>query len=63
MTTVTYFWRYHPSGDASDHFDDQGAAEEWLSAHWRDLADQGVDEVTLMDDTETVYGPMSLHAP
>lgn len=42
-------------------FDDQTAAEEWLSEHWKDLADAGVDEVTLLCDGEVVYGPMSLH--
>lgn len=54
---------YRWDADGSPVFDDQSAAEEWLSEHWRDLADAGVDEVTLSCDGEVVYGPMSLHAP
>lgn len=54
---------YRWSQDGSPTFADQTAAEEWLSAHWPDLADAGVDEVTLLCDGEVVYGPMSLHPP
>lgn len=55
---VEYRW----SHDTSPVFDDQDAAEAWLGEHWGDLADVGVDEVTLLCDGEVVYGPMSLHA-
>jgi hypothetical protein len=54
---VEYRW----SSDGSPVFEDQPAAEDWLSAHWRSLVDDGVDEVTLLCDGEVVYGPMSLH--
>ncbi|MGW5052442.1 hypothetical protein [Actinokineospora sp. NPDC004072] len=60
---MTYHWQYHPTDTTSTPFDDQPTAESWLSTHWRELADQGVDEVTLMSGTEVIYGPMSLHAP
>jgi hypothetical protein len=53
---VEYRW----SHDTSPVFDSQPDAEDWLSAHWRDLADAGVGEVTLLCDGEVVYGPMSL---
>ena len=43
------------------HFDTQSDAEEWLSATWSDLRDNGVDQVTLMNGETEVYGPMSLH--
>lgn len=76
---MTYFWRYDsPDGPReSPRADDQQRAEDWLSENWRELADQGVDEVTLIEsadggdgagagdgaDGETVvYGPMSLHS-
>jgi len=49
--------------DGSPTFADQQAAEEWLTAHWSDLSEAGVDEVTLLNDGEIVYGPMSLHPP
>ena len=55
---MTYRW----DQDSSPDFDDQTAAEEWLSANWRDLAGAGVEEVTLLDGDEVVYGPMSLSA-
>lgn len=54
---MTYRW----DQDGSPSFDDQAAAEQWLSAHWRDLLAAGVDEVTLLCADEVVYGPMSLH--
>jgi hypothetical protein len=54
---VDYRW----SHDGSPTFPDQPAAEEWLGEHWRDLVDDGVDEVTLLRGDEVVYGPMSLH--
>ncbi|MBV9844455.1 MAG: hypothetical protein JOZ47_05220 [Kutzneria sp.] len=43
-------------------FADQAGAEDWLGAHWRELADAGIDGVVLLDDADVVYGPMSLHA-
>ncbi|WP_243867289.1 hypothetical protein [Actinophytocola oryzae] len=51
-----YRWNH----EGSPEFEDQPAAEDWLSENWRDLADAGVGEVTLLCDDEVVYGPMSL---
>lgn len=42
-------------------FAEQTDAESWLSEHWRELADAGVDQVTLLHGEAEVYGPMSLH--
>jgi hypothetical protein len=53
--------KYRWSHEGSPTFDDQQAAEDWLSDHWRDLVEAGIDEVTLLCDGEPVYGPMSLH--
>ncbi|TDV40434.1 hypothetical protein CLV71_123144 [Actinophytocola oryzae] len=53
---VGYRWNH----EGSPEFEDQPAAEDWLSENWRDLADAGVGEVTLLCDDEVVYGPMSL---
>ena len=45
-----------------DHaFEDQTEAEEWFSANWGELRDAGVHQVVLREDSEVVYGPMSLH--
>ena len=58
---MAYRWVY--AGGESQAFEDQQEAEEWLSAQFHDLIDQGVDDVTLMTGDEVVYGPMSLHPP
>jgi hypothetical protein len=43
-------------------FPTQAEAESWVGEVWSDLAEQGVDAVTLHDGDRKVYGPMSLHA-
>ena len=43
-------------------FPSQSEAESWLGERWRELADVGVDAVTLEHDGAVVYGPMSLRA-
>jgi hypothetical protein len=43
-------------------FPSQSDAESWLGEQWRELADAGVEAVTLLHETEVVYGPMSLRA-
>ena len=42
-------------------FGSQGDAESWLGENWRALLAAGVDQVSLLDDARTEYGPMSLH--
>jgi hypothetical protein len=42
-------------------FASQGDAESWLGENWRALLEAGVDQVTLLDDDRTEYGPMTLH--
>lgn len=42
-------------------FTSQSDAESWVGEYWRDLVDQGVDAVTLLEGDREVYGPMSLH--
>jgi hypothetical protein len=43
-------------------FPSQSEAESWLGEQWRELADVGVDAVTLEHEGAVVYGPMSLRA-
>lgn len=43
-------------------FPSQSEAESWLGERWRELADVGVEAVTLLHDSTVVYGPMSLRA-
>jgi hypothetical protein len=41
-------------------FPSQSDAESWLGEKWRELADAGVDAVTLNHQGVVLYGPMSL---
>ena len=52
-----------PSADGlpRESFGSQGDAESWLGENWRILLAEGVDQVTLLEDTRVEYGPMSLH--
>lgn len=43
-------------------FPSQSDAESWLAEQWRELAEAGVDAVTLGHQGTVVYGPMSLRA-
>lgn len=43
-------------------FPSQSEAESWLGERWRELADVGVESVTLLHEGIVVYGPMSLRA-
>jgi hypothetical protein len=66
---MPWTWRYEksdgtvvPSDDLQEAiFASQGDAESWLGENWRALLTNGVDQVTLLDDTKVEYGPMSLH--
>lgn len=46
---------------AHDPHPTQADAEAWIGTAWRDLLENGVDAVTLLEDDHEVYGPMSLH--
>lgn len=43
-------------------FEDQAAAEAWLTENYLELTDLGVDQVSLYEEDRLVYGPMSLAA-
>ena len=43
-------------------FPSQSDAESWIGEAWRDLLEDGVEQVTLFEGDREVYGPMSLHA-
>jgi hypothetical protein len=66
---MTWTWQFEkadgtttsPRGFSREDFPSQGDAESWLGEHWRGLLEAGVDQVTLLDDGQAVYGPMSLH--
>jgi len=66
---MSWTWRYEKADGAvvtSQEFQEaiftsQGDAESWLGENWHALLDEGVDQVTLFDDTRKEYGPMSLH--
>ena len=63
-------WRYEDASGAevthdratARRFPSQSDAESWVGETWQDLAEQGVDAVTLFEGDREVYGPMCLHA-
>jgi len=63
---MTWTWRLEDAegkaleSPASPPHGSQADAESWLGEQWRDLRDAGVAQVTLLDGTSEVYGPMSL---
>ena len=67
---MSFSWRTEPSLEpataaalgADGTFPDQTAAEAWLTEHWPELDDAGVESVTLLDGDAVVYGPMPLSA-
>jgi hypothetical protein len=67
---MPWTWRYEKADGAvvsaaglqEAMFASQGDAESWLGENWRALLEAGVDQVTLLDDDRTEYGPMSLHS-
>jgi hypothetical protein len=42
-------------------FSSQADAESWVGEFYAELAELGVDTVSLLEADRTVYGPMSLH--
>lgn len=65
-----WWWRLEDATgatvDAPEHADQrfasQADAESWVGEAYADLAEAGVDAVTLFEHERQVYGPMSLHA-
>jgi hypothetical protein len=51
-----------PEEHAGQRFASQADAESWVGETWSELAELGVDAVTLFEHERRVYGPMSLHA-
>jgi hypothetical protein len=50
------------TGELADvTFASQADAESWVGEFYAELAELGVDTVTLQEAERTVYGPMSLH--
>ena len=47
---------------ADQRFASQADAESWIGEVWRQLAEQGVDAVVLLELDREVYGTMSLRA-
>ena len=65
---VVWRWRLETSSGAevtsvedNPTFPSQSDAESWVGEVWQELAEQGVDAVTLFEGDREVYGPMSLH--
>ncbi len=66
---MAWTWRFEKSdgGETApavepEEFTTQGDAESWIGEVWHELLEGGADQVTLLEDGNKVYGPMSLHA-
>ncbi len=66
-----WWWRLEDASGAEvslegelsgQRFANQADAESWVGEFWAELAEEGVDAVTLFEHDREVYGPMSLHA-
>jgi hypothetical protein len=65
---MVWIWRYEdhngstvaPVDTVAEEFTTQADAESWLGEHWRGLLEAGVEQVTLLENGDRVYGPMSL---
>ena len=67
---TTWRWRFEDgsgsevsrAGGGTTGFPSQSDAESWIGEAWRDLLEEGVEQVTLFEGDREVYGPMSLHS-
>ncbi|MGW7350368.1 hypothetical protein [Streptomyces sp. Z26] len=66
---MAWTWRFEKSDGSEtepavqpEEFPTQGDAESWIGEVWKDLAEGGAAQVTLLEDGTPVYGPMSLDA-
>lgn len=57
---MAFTWQ--ADGFHSQDFPTRVDAEAWLTASYEELLDDGVVEVSLYEDADPVYGPMSLLA-
>jgi hypothetical protein len=64
---MTWTWTYAGADGsavtpamATEDFLTQAEAEDWIGTAWRELREEGVTAVTLLEDDRVVYGPMSL---
>lgn len=62
---MSYRWRYERTDGTEvdgpeESFEDQAEAETWVTDEFEGLADDGVDQVVLLDGDRVVYGPMLL---
>jgi hypothetical protein len=66
MSNEGWTWRYEDADGqavadpAPQQFPSQSDAESWLGEEWRTLIEAGVDAVYLLEDSQPIYGPMSL---
>lgn len=66
---MAWSWRYEdrdatevlPVAGSVPQFPTQADAESWIGEVWKELLEQGVDGVTLLENGKKIYGPMSLH--
>ncbi|MFI5528145.1 hypothetical protein ACIA8O_06245 [Kitasatospora sp. NPDC051853] len=59
---MVWTWRYEKADGTvvtlpgeQEEFTSQGDAESWVGETYKDLLDQGVDRVVLLDDAAVIY--------
>lgn len=60
---MAWTWRYHETDEAPaestkpqpEVFTSRGDAESWLGENWAELAEAGVETVTLLEEEREVY--------
>lgn len=61
---MSWIWQYEDASGqqvgTSDPFPSQADAETWVGMEFEDLLGRGVEQVTLVNEGEKVYGPMGL---
>lgn len=65
--SATWTWQLDTeAGEIADlevpTFTSQSDAESWIGEVWRELAEGGAVQASLLQDDHVVYGPMSLLA-
>lgn len=59
---MAWTWRYEAADGAavtraeeSEEFPGQGDAESWVGEEWKQLLEEGIEKVTLLDDGQKIY--------
>ncbi|MDH6110087.1 hypothetical protein P3T36_005813 [Kitasatospora sp. MAP12-15] len=59
---MAWTWRYEAAdgsvvtrAEESEEFSGQGDAESWVGEEWKQLLEEGIERVALLDDGQQIY--------